>query len=483
LRAIGHSTMRLKTRLVTVLTLAWLGTGCTRDTENYCCTDPQICPQVVACTSAERPFCDMAGEVGGTPRLCQADPLAPDAAPSCSASLPCESPIAPACVEGTCSSCTGEADCGRFASTPHCGDQGACVGCRDDGDCTAAAPVCDDDTDACRGCRAHAECPLGVCDLAGGMCVEAKDIVFVDGAAVGGGDCSQAMACKTVNEALAKLTPTRRFMKLAAGTYVEDVTIDGKSLVLVGKGATLQPVTNGASALQVKGTSTVAIDGLRLSGAGNGGDGLRCVGNPPAVTAVAMTDVTIEQNAAQGVDAFDCVVELRRSRVLANTGGGLSLKETTFTIVNNFIAQNGSASSNLGGVKLDGGSGQFDFNTVALNVAPANVVGGVICGFAANQAFGHDIVFGNQPAASPQVGGSNCSWSYSNIGQLPVPMGEGNMNDDPLFVDGTANDFHLQATSPCRDKGVMQPAVAEDIDGQVRPSGTAADIGADEIAP
>jgi hypothetical protein len=32
-------------------------------------------------------------------------------------------------------------------------------------------------------------------------------------------------------------------------------------------------------------------------------------------------------------------------------------------------------------------------------------------------------------------------------------VGEGNINADPLFVDPSNNDFHLQTTSPCIDKG------------------------------
>jgi hypothetical protein len=66
----------------------------------------------------------------------------------------------------------------------------------------------------------------------------------------------------------------------------------------------------------------------------------------------------------------------------------------------------------------------------------------------------------------------------------------GNINDDPLFVDPTNGDYHLQSTSPCRDTGInpvpdyIEPGFVDfDFDGEVRPYGPGWDIGADEWMP
>src|SRR5262249_16421572 len=46
-----------------------------------------------------------------------------------------------------------------------------------------------------------------------------------------------------------------------------------------------------------------------------------------------------------------------------------------------------------------------------------------------------------------------------------------------LFVNPSANDYHLLTTSPAIDKGTSTSAPATDLDGSARPFGSAVDIG------
>jgi len=56
--------------------------------------------------------------------------------------------------------------------------------------------------------------------------------------------------------------------------------------------------------------------------------------------------------------------------------------------------------------------------------------------------------------------------------------GEGNIDDDPLFVSGI--DYHLTEGSPCIDQGTSEGAPDHDIDGDSRPLGEGYDMGSDE---
>jgi uncharacterized repeat protein (TIGR02543 family) len=59
-------------------------------------------------------------------------------------------------------------------------------------------------------------------------------------------------------------------------------------------------------------------------------------------------------------------------------------------------------------------------------------------------------------------------------------VGTGNIDGDPLFVDASNSDYHLQANSPCIDTGTDFGAPSSDIDGMSRPKGAWYDMGAYE---
>jgi hypothetical protein len=90
--------------------------------------------------------------------------------------------------------------------------------------------------------------------------------------------------------------------------------------------------------------------------------------------------------------------------------------------------------------------------------------------------------------------GSHITLSHCNVngGQAGISVsgpystvtwGQGNLSIDPLFLDPKAGDYHLQAISPVIDKGMLDNAPGNDLEGNLRPCGNGIDIGAYEFGP
>jgi hypothetical protein len=113
-------------------------------------------------------------------------------------------------------------------------------------------------------------------------------------------------------------------------------------------------------------------------------------------------------------------------------------------------------------------------NTIVNNLA--RLTGGGICthgtGGAATFSGVNNIIVFNTSNDGIQCGsakgGGPCNLMYSCILQeLP---GTGNINDTPMFVNASENNYHLTSVSPCIDAG--------DPSSPLDPDGTRADMGA-----
>ena len=122
----------------------------------------------------------------------------------------------------------------------------------------------------------------------------------------------------------------------------------------------------------------------------------------------------------------------------------------------------------------------FDFNTVANNDSPNADGWGVDCedsvsGVSAN----NNIVTG--PSSGDAVSGAGCSWTYSNIQNATLPLGTGNINETPTYLDGEGGDFHLASGSAGIDVADPAATMTIDLDDDARPVGDGYDMGADEF--
>lgn len=82
-------------------------------------------------------------------------------------------------------------------------------------------------------------------------------------------------------------------------------------------------------------------------------------------------------------------------------------------------------------------------------------------------------------SSSTLTAGNNCVYRAGGAPWRSADPGDV-WNKNPLFVNESTLDFHLQPTSPCINKGLTIAGVTNDFDGVVRPQGAAYDIGAFE---
>ncbi len=154
-----------------------------------------------------------------------------------------------------------------------------------------------------------------------------------------------------------------------------------------------------------------------------------------------------------------------------NAGGGaVSRSQGTITFTNN---------TSLGNTVNNGDGGGFHI-TLELNTAIGNIYNNIVWN---NTALGNgdDIYVDDSTGASVNLYNNDYGdFAISNGGSLSQGN---NINIDPVLVDPASEDFHLQTTSPCINAGTATaPSLPPtDCDGEQRNSGSAPDIGADEV--
>ncbi len=183
---------------------------------------------------------------------------------------------------------------------------------------------------------------------------------------------------------------------------------------------------------------------------------------------------------------------------------GLASNISTFTATNNLIYDitgGASGGSNAGGGSSTGlfaidGSVIYLHNTVARvndggSGNPAGISRGVWLTGTVVATVTNNIISRTVPGTTIGVdvnGSAILTLTHNNIlthatqyrvNEVTLPLPTTNIAQDPQFVNGDRDDFHIKAGSPAVDSGTPV-AVALDIDGDKRPQGSGFDMGADE---
>ncbi|GEM_PF-3445298 len=229
----------------------------------------------------------------------------------------------------------------------------------------------------------------------------------------------------------------------------------------------------------------------------NADKGIYCdVGGNPTITDCTISDNSASQYA--GIHCYSARPTIKRCIVTGNLatsgtarGGGMAFVSCSqaITVENCLIFDNRAAMG--AGVYCSMSSPSFVNCTIAGNIATTS--GGNIYLTGANPTFLNTIVAsGGAPSAGAVYKSTTSDPTFSfcdfwDNGEDPFspaswnPVAGGNNRAiDPVFVAPENGDYHLSSASLCIDAGTDEGAAADDLDGNPRPYGEKADIGAYE---
>jgi hypothetical protein len=371
-----------------------------------------------------------------------------------------------------CVGCTAIA-CGDVSGdTPVCDEaSGACVQCTasDDAACGGSTPICDVAASTCIGCTEHAQCSDSACQQETGACF--ASVLFVDK----GADCASADGTKDlpyceIGEATAKLTaePTAILVKPSPSPYTQQVQIAaGRTVAIVRNGSgTARIEVSGTDAVFVSDGATLRLESLQIS-KGEVTKGLFCTGAKVTLDRTQVTD-----RKGLGIEAVDCELTLRGSRVYLNLGGGIKLNGGQLRLENSFVVTNGGSFTAISGiVASNGATVDALYSTIADNDGKAGVEDSIDCTNAGAVALRNAIVFGQSAATSVDCAGATATTSVIDSMML---TGEGNVTvpglDPAWFVDPETGNFAIKAGAPFEDVAVwLTGDPTGDYDGDARP--------------
>ncbi len=236
---------------------------------------------------------------------------------------------------------------------------------------------------------------------------------------------------------------------VTSGTYYENINYNGKNIALIGEARETTIIDGGQNGSVVtfeSGETNLAIlDGFTIkNGDGYSGGGVSIHSSSPKICNNIITEN------------------------LGQWGGGIYCENSTANFSSNIISIN-NANYNGGGIFRDD-DGSINIINCVLYGNNANSNGGGISTYSPDYII-NTVIFNNSAPNSNNIHGSpNPIIKFSNIQYGYSPIGEGNIESDPLFTDPENGDFTLQSTSPCIDAG--------DPNSPLDPDGTIADIGA-----
>jgi hypothetical protein len=267
---------------------------------------------------------------------------------------------------------------------------------------------------------------------------------------------------------------------VAEGTYVENITIGGKNIILQSTDpndwdiveATIIDGNDLDSVVRFNGTETsdCKLTGFTITngyGPANGdGGGITSNGGTTTISRCIIRD-NVAQRAGGGMrggNSFSGLID--RCIITGNSsvnmhGGGLQGCRGT---ISNCLIYNNTATIYGGG--MCNCDGDIVNCTIVDNIAGEGA-GGI---YACDGTITNCIIWGNLGITHDQLDNSSTP-TYSCI-EAWSDGGTGNIPSNPEFIDPCSSNYRLQPWSPCIDAGTNSPPSglpSEDLDGKFRP--------------
>ena len=413
-----------------------------------------------ACSDPAFPYCDSDGAISGDPGAC----------------------IAVTCTPGSVGACEGSNAALICNATGNGYDQMPCaIGC-DSTNLTCTTM-----------CTQHSQCASGICK-SDGTCAMDSEIAFTTPTGSPNSDCSRAAPC-TLDRALQlSVPPGGQYIEVESGDYSETAPLHLTDLRhLVGHSASDTVVRNtaGGTVFVVDALADVTLDSLHIADAkdsmlnASDGYGASCPNTPSGPRTLHVLNSLFTNNMRSGIFGGLCTFEIRRSifdgnydgvsiagnitidrcSFISNPDQG-ALVDGNFSVTNSFFAQSQVGLAVGGGMTM----AVLSFNTVV-----ANGSYGVMCSYqppASPLAAENNIIVGNAVDTAAYGTDPPCTYQGSIVG---APIAQLHF----AHADAAPYDYHVMQGSIAID-AAMGPPIDHDYDGELRPKGNAADVGADE---
>ena len=377
----------------------------------------------------------------------------------------------------------------------------ASVSCSREAQCTPGQAC---RVNQCVPCVQHSDCSSLICEQAINMqgqsgCLPPSMVVYVYNQAPNcqQGDGTLLHPVCSITNGLNMLRSDQTAVRVLASTqdYQEQLNLSGRVVSIYGAddgvGTARLSYSSGPAVLLGRAavTARVLLDSFEIQSSAKG---VYCNGDPVQKPVLALRRGQIYGTQGFSIETYACELTVERTVLRENRIGALYMGlDTSYSIRNTYIINNGNVNSIYAAVVIDESMGIFEYNTLVGNRASPKQAGGVNCGSGAPVAIRNSIVF-NDPSitqAPSQFAGA-CNLVSVVVHPQDQILDAGSISilrAAPVFVPDAMGILRL-ANDPannacCVDKGQAEIPTrkVEDFFGTVRPLGLAPDVGAHEL--